>query len=267
MPGEDDEHTLPDALAPKTPKETFDDDEPLSFVPPKVESRATKVPPLLRALGATPPPPASVPAPRAPKPPSEPPRRPLSEAPIELDDDALFDPDELVREWARALDGIDYLTLLDISRDEELDDERVRRAWRSFALAFHPDRHRDAPEDVWMSTTQVFQRGAEAYRVLQDPALRKRYLELLASEGAVRMSHHEVDQVKSAGDDSQIKNLVHTPAARAFAEKAEELLAAGKLEAARLQLQLASMKEPDNARLRRRLSELEQRIAEARSRR
>jgi len=269
---DDDDRTLPDAKVPlsRPAKSTFDDDSPLSFVPPPAPApavpRHSKVPPLFRALA----PPGSSPTPatvsvRPPSlRPSPPPSRAPSEAPIELDEDALIDPDEVVREWARSLDTIDYLSLLNLPWDPELGDERVREAWRAFALAFHPDRHRDAPEDVWTATTQVFQRGAEAYRVLQDPALRRRYLELLATDGAVRMSPDQMQQSQSEGDGSRARDLVHSPAARAFAEKADELLAAGKLEAGRLQLQLASMREPGNERLARLLGEVEQRIAASR---
>lgn len=261
MPGpDDDERTQPDAKAPA--KETFDDDSPLSYVPPKSTAPKSQVPPLLRALGPlSTPKPVTRPAP--PPEPAPPPRAP-SEAPIELDEDALVDPDEVVREWARSLDAIDYLSLLALPHDDTLDDDRIRDAWRAFALAFHPDRHRDAPDDVRHATTQVFQRGAEAYRVLQDPSLRRRYLELLGTHGSVRMSPEQVARVRQEGDGSRAGDVVHSPAARAFAEKADELLQAGKLEAARLQLQLASMREPGNERLARLLHELESRIAASR---
>lgn len=260
MPGpDDDERSSSGAKAPA--KETFDDDSPLSFVT-KNAGPKSQVPPLLRALG-----PLSTPKPitrPAPPPEPAPPPRAPSQAPIELDEDALVDPDEVVREWARSLDAIDYLSLLNLPHDDALDDHRIRDGWRAFALAFHPDRHRDAPDDVRHATTHVFQRGAEAYRVLQDPALRRRYLELLGSHGAVRMSPEQVARVRQEGDGSRARDVVHSPAARAFAEKADELLEAGKLEAARLQLQLASMREPGNDSLARLLHELELRIAASR---
>lgn len=261
-PGDEDERTLPDAEAPvlnapssRVP-ETFDDESPLSFVPPPVApsrppqpASASKVPLLLRALSPASTIPMAVPAP---------------ETSVELDEDALIDPDEVVREWARSLDTIDYFSLLALPLDADLGEERVREAWRAFALAFHPDRHRDAPDDVRIATTHVFQRGAEAYRVLQDPVLRRRYLELLERDGAVRMSHDQVASVKQEGDGSLARDLVHSPAARAFAEQADQLLAAGRLEAARLQLQLALMREAGNERLARLLREVEQRIAASR---
>ena len=111
----------------------------------------------------------------------------------------------------------------------------------------------------------MFQRGAEAYRVLQDPTLRRRYLELMASDGALRLSPVQVEQARQEGDGTSARDFVHSPAARAFAEKGDELLASGKLEAARLQFQLALMREPGNDRLARMLRELEQRIASLRS--
>jgi curved DNA-binding protein CbpA len=172
--------------------------------------------------------------------------------------------DDAVRAWARSLDDIDYLTLLDLPTREAPSDEQVRDAWRAFALAFHPDRHRDAPEDVRAASTRVFQRGAEAYRVLQDPTLRRTYLELLIGDGALRLSPSQFERAKAEGGARSARDLVSSPAARAFAEKADELLGAGKLEAARLQLQLARTREPGNDRLARLLTEIERRIVAAR---
>lgn len=279
-PGDDDDRTLPDAQVPTGAKETFDDESPLAFAeqprpvavrrsavpPPKSGPKPSIVPPLLRAMA----PPASskpaiptlAPAPPPPEPPAPEESEVAPEQQVDLDD--LVDPDQVILEWAQSLDAIDYLSLLSLAHDEPLSDERVRDAWRAFALAFHPDRHRDAPDDVRRAATHVFQRGGEAYRVLQDPTLRRRYLELLATEGSMRMSPRQVEWARQEGDGSSARDVARTPAARAFAEKADELLASGKLEAARLQLQLASMREPDNERLSRMLREVEQRIASSR---
>ncbi|MBI2394363.1 MAG: DnaJ domain-containing protein [Deltaproteobacteria bacterium] len=180
---------------------------------------------------------------------------------LSIDDEALLDAPTLIREWAASLEEVDYFVLLQLPRDPLPDEERVREAWRVFALAFHPDRHRDAPEDVRRASTLVFQRGAEAYHVLQDPAAMRSYVEQLGATGALRMTHEQVQQSRREGDRSRAQDLVHSPAARAFAEKADEALAAGKLEAARLQLQLALMREAGNARLEALLRDVDAQIA------
>lgn len=177
------------------------------------------------------------------------------DGPITLPPEELeADPDERVREWADSIDRIDYLTLLGLSTLFPPSDAEVRDAWRAFALSFHPDRHRDSEDDVRLAATRVFQRGAEAYRVLQDPALRRRYLRLFA-EGHLRMPQDEVAQSGRGG--ARVQDLVRSAGARPFAVKADELIAKGELRQARLQLQLAAMREPGNAHLEERMREVE----------
>lgn len=180
---------------------------------------------------------------------------------LPIDEEALLDAPTLIREWAASLDEVDYFTLLQLPREPLPDEEGVRAAWRAFALAFHPDRHRDAPEEVRRAATIVFQRGAEAYHVLQDPVAMRSYVEQLDATGALRMTHDQLEQSRREGDRSRAQDLVHSPAARAFAEKADEALAAGKLEAARLQLQLALVRESGNARLEALLRDVDAQIA------
>lgn len=171
-------------------------------------------------------------------------------------EDLETDPDEAVLEWARTLDAVDYLTLLRLPTSEPTE-ERVREAWRAFALAFHPDRHREAPEEVRDAATRVFQRGAEAYRVLLDPALRPRYMDLVA-RGKLRMTFEEA--AESIRPSVRAQDLVRSAVARPFAERADELIARGELKQARLQLQLAAMREPNNDRLAARLRELDEQL-------
>lgn len=178
--------------------------------------------------------------------------------------DGTEDPDELVRAWAGALDEIDYFGLLGLPSSPEPTDDEVRTAWRSFALAFHPDRRRDAPEDVRAAATRIFQRGVEAYGVLSNASVRARYVASLARGGSVRMSQGEAERARREGDGSSARAVVGSAAARPFAEKADEFLATGKLEAARLQLQLASMREPGNEGLGRLLRKVEEQLASAR---
>jgi len=173
-------------------------------------------------------------------------------------EDLETDPEDALLQWATMIDGIDYLTLLRLPAAEP-SEEDVRAAWRNFALAFHPDRHRDAPEDVRAAATHVFQRGAEAYRILLDPALRRRYMEMLA-RGALRMSPEEV--VESQRPRARVQDLVRSAVARPFAEKADQLLARGELKQARLQLQLAIMREPNNHQLTERLRALDAQLAQ-----
>jgi curved DNA-binding protein CbpA len=172
-------------------------------------------------------------------------------------EDLESDPEDLVLEWAESLDRFDYLTLLRLPRDREPTDNDVREAWRAFALTFHPDRHRDADANVHAAATRVFQRGVEAYRVLQDPPLRRRYL----SSGALRMSHEQISAAKRGREITRAQDMVRSAVARPFAVRADELIERGDLKQARLQLQLALMREPQNELLNEKMRALEQQIA------
>ena len=182
---------------------------------------------------------------------------PITIPPEDLEDD----PEERIVEWAATIDRIDYFTLLGLSTLIEPSDDEVRAAWRSFALSFHPDRHRDADDDVRAAATRVFQLGAEAYRVLLDPMLRRRYMRMY-EEGQFRMSGDEV--AASRSDADRIQDMVRSPGAKPFAVRADELIARGDLKQARLQLQLALIREPTNPRLQERMKELEEQISGAR---
>lgn len=184
---------------------------------------------------------------------------PLSLSPEDLD----MDPEEIILGWAAALDSIDYLSLLRLPRPESADegpsDDQIRRAFHAFAFAFHPDRHRDTREEIRSAASSVYRRGAEAYRVLQDPLLRRRYLRLLLESGAMRMPADEVNMSVRGDSHSQprFQDLVRSAAAVPFAKRADELMEIGDVKQAKLQLQLALLKDPQNPRLEERIREID----------
>lgn len=187
----------------------------------------------------------------------------ISVIPLELD--AILPEDHhLVLSWAEALDQADYLALLDlpIPEGDALDEGVLRDAFHLFAERFHPDSYPDAPDDVREAAIAVFRRGAEAYRVLRDPALRKRYLKLLEA-GVLRLSPEELAKAEKGerGRPTSAREAARTAAAASFATRADELIAAGDLKQARLQLQLAVMKEPDNEDLADMLRDVQEKLA------
>jgi curved DNA-binding protein CbpA len=193
---------------------------------------------------------------------------PLSLSPDELE----MDPEEMILGWAVTLDSIDYLSLLRLPRPTDPEhgpgDDQIRRAFHAFALVFHPDRHRGSSQDVLTAASTVYRRGAEAYRVLQDPLLRRRYLRFLLEEGALRMPPDEVAQSVRGNSLSpqRFEDIVRSAAALPFARRADELLAAGDIKQAKLQLQLAILKDPNNPRLEERMRDVEERVAAQRAR-
>jgi curved DNA-binding protein CbpA len=194
----------------------------------------------------------------------------MSEGPVTLPPEALDeDPEEQVLAMDASLEELDYLGVLqmpDPASEEGPTDQEVREAWRAFALAFHPDRHLDAPPEVRAAATRVFRRGAEAYRVLQDPLLRKSYVRSIA-EGKKRMTIEELQQVstRSMAPSSLVRHLVKSAAAEPFAIRADELIEQGSFSQAKLQIQLALAREPQNLRLKEKLDEVDKRLASLRA--
>ncbi|MBI2389534.1 MAG: hypothetical protein HYV09_08050 [Deltaproteobacteria bacterium] len=192
----------------------------------------------------------------------------INTMPLDLDAVDLVVPEDhhLVLSWAEALDQADYLALLDLAPPREGEpgpnDEEIIDAFHTFAERFHPDSYADAPHDVREAALAVFRRGAEAYRVLRDVSLRQRYYRLLEA-GTLRMSPEEIAHAEK-GERKRpdtARQAVKTAAAAPFAAEADAQLAAGDLKKARLQLQLATMKEPDNEDLAAMLLDVEARLA------
>ncbi len=165
------------------------------------------------------------------------------------------DGEALVLAWASMLERVDYLGLLQLPENRPLDDAELRRSFHAFALAFHPDRWRDAAGEVRSAASAVYCLGAEAYKVLQDPLLRRRYLRLRAA-GKLRMPPEEIAQSARDDEGTTFEAMVRSPQAIPFAKRADELLLAGNVRQAKLQVQLALAKDPGNARLEERLAEL-----------
>jgi curved DNA-binding protein CbpA len=155
------------------------------------------------------------------------------------------------------LDQLSYYDLLQIEGTAGVD--AVRNAFHAFARRYHPDRFAGEPPEKQERAAQIYRRGTEAYRVLCDPAERRRYDAGLAS-GALRLAEPPPQRpgaAASAPQSGAIKNVK----ARPLAQKARELLAAGDLKGAKLHAKLALGHEPDSAALQALLSEIDDKLA------
>jgi CheY-like chemotaxis protein len=81
----------------------------------------------------------------------------------------------------------DYFWALGVERDASSDD--IDRAYEALARTFHSDRYRSSPDDDRKMAQEVFDRLAEAHRVLRDPARRRAY-----SDRIDRKSDQKSDQ-------------------------------------------------------------------------
>jgi len=149
---------------------------------------------------------------------------------------------ERLRDWADILDDSNYYEILDLL--ELADEETIRASFKTFSLAFHPDVHLDSPDEYRDLARRIFQRGAEAYRVLSDPSLRSAY-DLALARGQIRLvegpaSRAPADRAPSAGRPRSsapraraLEEIARTPAAKLSAMKAEREITLGNFESAR----------------------------------
>jgi len=162
---------------------------------------------------------------------------------------------ERLYEWAAVLDASTYYELLGLL--EIADDHAVKAAFHEFALAFHPDAHTDYDRQTAEISRQVFQRGAEAYRVLSNPVLRPRY-DLALAKGQLRLGGSEVPRLDNVGVGAKsLDELCRTASAKRFAGRADELISQGDLNGAKRELQLALREDGENAELSERLDALD----------
>lgn len=67
----------------------------------------------------------------------------------------------------------DYYEVLGVSKNATADE--LKKAYRTLAIKYHPDRHTNDPEDQKKEAEEKFKEAAEAYDVLSDPEKRQRY--------------------------------------------------------------------------------------------
>ena len=71
------------------------------------------------------------------------------------------------------LDQLDYYTLLGVARDADVD--AIKRAFRTFARRYHPDKFVGQAEEKIERATRIYRRGSEAVQTLTDLDARRAY--------------------------------------------------------------------------------------------
>jgi curved DNA-binding protein CbpA len=148
--------------------------------------------------------------------------------------------------WLSKVDRKSYYDLLRVKKDVTA--EALKQAFHDFALACHPDRFVDEPEELARTAAEAFKRGAEAYRVLSRRELRERYDKALA-RGKLRLDDKSVDTVPPPPQGKTLEMVATTRAGKEHCIKADRFLSVGKLEEARLALTNAVQAEPHNTEL------------------
>lgn len=133
--------------------------------------------------------------------------------------------------WLAALGELDHYQVLDLEASASSED--VQAAFHAFAERFHPDRHRALDDDLRSNVSLVFQRGAEAYRVLRSARLRADYDLELAKLGARSPAGQPGQPLPEAREPLRsLDELCRTAGGRLHARQAARAISEGDLAAA-----------------------------------
>jgi curved DNA-binding protein CbpA len=162
---------------------------------------------------------------------------------------------ERIFEWDDLIDQSSYYEVLGLL--EIADAGAIRKAFHEFAVAFHPDAFPEADDETADALRRVFQRGAEAYRVLSRPDSRADY-DLALAKGQLRLDATIAPPPLARHSDIRsLDELCRSPGARRYAKKAEELISSGDLTAAKRELQMALREDGENPDLAERLDAID----------
>jgi DnaJ-domain-containing protein 1 len=142
---------------------------------------------------------------------------------------------------AERLNDMDYFTLLNL--EQSADDPTVRKAFRSLATHYHPDRLGQTNDRVLHdSVSAIYRRITEAYSVLRDPQRRSDYCAGL-EQGIVRFDADLAERRRYAEREAAIPGK--TPAGRTHYEAAQTALRDGNTAAAKAEIRAALLYERD----------------------
>jgi curved DNA-binding protein CbpA len=153
------------------------------------------------------------------------------------DRDPAFD--AYVMKIHQVLDRLDYYRLLGVERVAAA--SQVKKAFLQITAKFHPDRHRQADEQIRTAMYDIFKRLNEAYRVLTDPEKKALYDQQLDA-GSTRFSTDlRMSMVPRTPEDT-----IKSREARQFYIQARESLSAGNLLQAELHAKMAHARDMQN---------------------
>jgi curved DNA-binding protein CbpA len=145
------------------------------------------------------------------------------------------------------LDQLDYYTLLGVSR--EASDTDIRRAFRTFAKKYHPDRFPAHETEKRARATQIYRRGAEGFQVLTDEAARRLYDKALA-QGIRRLTAEQRDSASRPRKPKPSEPTIQSTEARRWFERARAAAEGRDFQAAWRSLEKAIGLEPENELIR-----------------
>ena len=157
---------------------------------------------------------------------------------------------DVLKNWLEAMTKVSYYGILRVQ--PEATPDVIKASFHGLSEHCHPDLYRSESPEARHYAGEVFKRVVEAYRIVQDPALREKYNLFLAA-GRLRMDPNELPPAPKRAAIRTLEQVAITPAAKVLAKKADTFLDNGNLEAARLMLIQATQEEPYNDELQQRL--------------
>lgn len=156
------------------------------------------------------------------------------------------------------LDELDYYTLLGVPDDADAD--AVKRAFRSFARKYHPDRFAEADDAKKKRADRIYRRGSEAFQVLTDPESRKLYDTALA-RGVVRLTDDVREKLAPEAPRAaprKAADQIQSVEARTYFKKAVDLARTEDWVGAWKALRAANLAEPRNPFLEERFRQVDE---------
>jgi len=151
--------------------------------------------------------------------------------------------------WAESLETLSYYEILRVPDDAPT--AEIQTAFHDLSLRCHPDRFVEEGPEVAAAAASVFKRVAEAYNILRKPAFRKRY-DASLGKGQLTLDTRAIEQ-KKTHEQRTLFMIARTQRGKQYGAKADEALARGKLDEARIHLIAANQHDPNNAELKERL--------------
>jgi hypothetical protein len=164
----------------------------------------------------------------------------------------------------QALERLDYFELLKLPKTATPDE--IKAAFYRESRQYHPDRFFQLQDEALKERVhEVYKRIIEAYAALRDDAKRAKYLtDVTGPERAVRLRFTEAAEAESkqAQRRAMEEQLGQTAKGRQFFQNAQADLEAGRLAAAERNLKMALTFEPQNARFKSALADVQQRLSQ-----
>jgi curved DNA-binding protein CbpA len=158
-----------------------------------------------------------------------------------------------------ALEGLDYFEVLRVNTAASPAD--IKAAYYRESRLFHPDRFAAIPSaELKERIGRIYRRVNEAYTVLRDDVKRRRYLADVTGperDRKLRFTEAEESQVKQEQKQKLEEQFGLTPNGRKFYASALKELEGGRLEPAERAIKSALMYEPQNAKYKELLGQIE----------